>query len=125
MPSHRDLDAWKQGTELAKACYRLTASFPADERFGLVSQIRRAAVSVPTNIAEGCGRHTRGELLRFLSIARGSLKELETLLELSIELGYGTQGELETALALAERISRMLWKWRASVERARPNALTP
>jgi four helix bundle protein len=103
--------------ELAKTCYGLTKSFPSSERYGLVSQIRRSASSIPANIAEGCGRYTRAEFLRFLSIARGSLKELETFLELSRELSYGKRDELDAAVVLAERVSRMMWKLRASMAR--------
>lgn len=98
--------------ELARECYRVTEVFPSAERFGMTSQIRRDAVSIPANIAEGCGRSSRGELKQFLSIARGSLKELETLLELAIDLGFGKRDRIEVALALAERESRILWKLR-------------
>jgi len=116
MPSHRNLDAWQVAMELARNCYRLTDSFPKSERFGITSQIRRAAVSIPANIAEGCGRSARGDLLRFLSIARGSLKELETLLELAIGLGFGKREEIDAAVALAERESRILFKLRRSLQ---------
>jgi four helix bundle protein len=76
--SYRDLKVWQKGMDLAAACYFETKSLPVDERFGLVSQIRRAAVSVPANIAEGYGRENRGEFIQFLRIAQGSLKEQET-----------------------------------------------
>ena len=82
----------------------------------MISQIRRAAVSIPTNIAEGCGRTTRGELRQFLSIAHGSLKELETLLELATDIGFGLRDRLAAAIALAERASRLLWKLRRSLQ---------
>ena len=98
--------------ELAKVSYGLTEAFPKAERFGLTSQIRKSAVSVRANIAEGCGRSTRGELKQFVGIARGSLKELETLLELALMLGFGKSNELNGALQLAERESRLLWKLR-------------
>jgi four helix bundle protein len=76
--SYRDLKVWQKGMDLATDCYIETKSLPEDERFGLVSQIRRAAASVPANIAEGYGRESRGEFVQFLPIAQGSLKELET-----------------------------------------------
>ena len=101
MRSHRSLVAWQVGMELARECYRLTEDFPKAERFGLTAQIRRAAVSVPANIAEGCGRSSRGELRQFLSIARGSLKELETLLELATDLGFTVKDQVTAALVLA------------------------
>lgn len=74
--SFRELRIWKETHELALVAYRVTTPFPQEERYGLVSQIRRAAVSVPTNIAEGCGRRTTGDLVHFLYIARGSLQEV-------------------------------------------------
>lgn len=85
---HHDLDCWKAAIILVKSVYSLTTSFPADEKFGLTNQIRRAAVSVPSNIAEGCARLTDREFLHFLGIARGSLSELETQLIIARELGF-------------------------------------
>ena len=81
--SFRNLKIWEKGMDLSIDCYRLTKRFPKDEQYGLTSQIRRAAVSVPANIAEGFGRESTGDFIRFLRIAQGSLKELETLLELT------------------------------------------
>ena len=72
--SYRDLEVWQQGMALAEGCYRITKAFPKEEIYGLVSQIRRAAVSIPANIAEGYGREYRNEYIRFLRIAQGSLK---------------------------------------------------
>lgn len=86
--SYRDLDVWRMGLELAEAVYQSTSSFPKAELFGLTSQMRRAAVSVPSNIAEGRERGSSKEFLRFISIALGSLAELETQLELAVRLGY-------------------------------------
>ena len=86
--NHRNLRAWQQAVELVSAIYRLTASFPEAERYGLTSQMRRAAVSVPANIAEGAARSGPKELLYFLSIAAGSLSELDTLAELAAKLGF-------------------------------------
>ena len=85
--SYRDLVAWQKARELVKAVYRLTAGFPPGERFGLVSQMDRAAVSIPSNIAEGYGRATTQDYLHFLRIARGSAYELETQLVLAEDLG--------------------------------------
>ena len=86
--SYRDLLVWQKGVGLAKTVYKLSAAFPVDERFGLVSQMRRAAVSVPPNIAEGQARRGRKEFAQFLSHAEGSLAELDTQLVLAVELGY-------------------------------------
>ncbi len=85
---HHDLEAWKQAILLVKEVYAMTARFPREELFGLASQMRRAAVSVPSNIAEGAARSSRKELIQFLVIARGSLMELETQGIISGELGY-------------------------------------
>jgi four helix bundle protein len=86
--NHRNLQAWQQAVELVTAIYRLTADFPDTERYGLTSQMRRAAVSVPANIAEGAARSGTKELVYFLSVATGSLSELDTLVELAVKLGY-------------------------------------
>jgi four helix bundle protein len=86
--SYRDLVVWQKGKALSVAAYRITDSFPKSEIYGLTSQIRRAAVSVVSNIAEGQGRLTKGEFLQFLGHARGSLFELDTQLEIAVELNY-------------------------------------
>ena len=86
--SYKDLLIWQKGMALAKFVYKLSARFPVDERYGLISQVRRAAVSVPSNIAEGQARHTTKEFLQFLSHAQGSLAEVETQLMLSVDLGF-------------------------------------
>ena len=85
---HKDLDVWKKSIELITEIYSITANFPNEEKYGIVSQIRRAAVSIPSNIAEGCARFSDKENLRFLDIARGSLAELETQLIISKNLGF-------------------------------------
>ncbi len=85
---HYNLEAWKEAMSLVKAVYQVTQAFPKDEMFGLTAQMRRAAVSVPSNLAEGAARTGRKEFAQFLSIARGSLSELETQLLIAIELGY-------------------------------------
>ena len=87
--SHRDLKVWQLGMDICESIYGLTRELPADERFGLISQLRRAAVSIPANIAEGNARASTKEYLRHLSIAVGSLAEVETFLELATRLSYG------------------------------------
>ena len=93
--------------ELVKSVYILTNSFPKDEQFSLTSQVRRCAVSVPSNVAEGCGRQSNKETIRFLHIARGSLFELETQLILANDLGY-IPSEINTILEEVERVKKLL-----------------
>ena len=106
--SYRDLLVWQKGIELAKLLYRLTAQLPTDERFGLISQIRRAAVSVPSNIAEGQARRTTGEFIQFISHAEGSAAELDTQVHLAVELGLITERETTASRHLIDEIRRML-----------------
>ncbi|MBS0457835.1 MAG: four helix bundle protein [Proteobacteria bacterium] len=87
------MGVWKDAMRLVREVYRLTATFPAAEQFGLTAQLRRAVVSVPSNIAEGAGRGGRNELVRFLVIARGSLTELDTQLWIARDLGYLVDGQ--------------------------------
>jgi four helix bundle protein len=114
-PTHESLDVWHVAMVLILEIYRISRSLPAEERYGLVSQMRRAAVSVAVNIAEGAGRHARGDFLRFLSIARGSLREIDCLLRIVERLGFVHAADLEVARALAERVSRMLNRLRRSL----------
>jgi four helix bundle protein len=108
-PKHyKELLVWQKGMLLAKFVYKLTMKFPTDERYGLTSQLRRAAVSVPSNIAEGQARHGTREFLQFLSHAEGSLGELETQLLLSVELGFAQQGDVESALKEIDELQKML-----------------
>ena len=88
LTTHRDLHAWREAMDLVEMVYRVTASFPKAEFFGLVNQIRRCAVSVPSNIAEGAARNSTREWIQFLGVSCGSLSELETQLELATRLGY-------------------------------------
>jgi len=106
--NYKDLLVWQEGIALVKHVYVLTRSFPADERFGLVTQMRRAAVSVPSNIAEGQARRTTGEFKHFLAIAQGSLAELDTQLILSTHLGFATEGGIQEISALVTKLQRML-----------------
>src|ERR1043166_216815 len=106
--NYKDLVVWQKGISLAKAIYQLTTKFPQEEKFGLVSQMRRAAVSIPSNIAEGQARHTTGELIQFISHAEGSTAELETQLILSIELGFADADPTTPAFILLDDLRRML-----------------
>jgi four helix bundle protein len=85
---HENLEVWKDSLDLVESIYRLSATFPPDERFGITAQLRRAAVSVPSNIAEGAARRSTKEYLRFLSMARGSLSEADTQLKIARRLGW-------------------------------------
>jgi four helix bundle protein len=104
----RDLQVWQRSMALAQDVYRLTEAFPRSELFGLTSQMRRAAVSVPSNIAEGRGRMTHKSFVVFLSQARGSLYELETQIELARDLGFTDRDTAEAVVAAAAEISRMI-----------------
>jgi four helix bundle protein len=106
--SYRDLAVWQRGMDLVVLAYELAQKLPAQEMYGLRSQIQRSAVSVPANIAEGHGRRHTGDFIHHLSIANGSLKELETLLLIAVRLGFLEPTEIEPAMRLAERISQML-----------------
>src|SRR6266404_6670937 len=106
--SYKDLVVWQKGIALAKAIYQLTVKFPGEEKFGLVSQMRRAAVSIPSNIAEGQARHTTGEFIQFISHAEGSVAELNTQLVLAIELGFCSNERTAPTAELMEHLRRML-----------------
>jgi four helix bundle protein len=106
--SYRDLRVWQEGMGVAEACYLLTKRFPKDELFGMTSQIRRAASSVPANIAEGYGRNSKGDYNQFLRISQGSLKELETHLTLSRRVGLLGESETKTVLEDCDRLGKML-----------------
>ncbi|NRS89376.1 four helix bundle protein [Flavobacterium sp. 7E] len=107
MKDHKDLDVWKQSMLLAEDVYALTKDFPADEKYGLSSQIKRAVVSIPSNIAEGAARKGDKEFIQFLYIAMGSLSELETQLLLSKRLQFTKS--VETHLDQIEKIKKMLF----------------
>jgi four helix bundle protein len=103
---HYKLEAWKLSMELVRNIYALTQAFPKDEMFGLTSQIRRAAVSIPSNIAEGAARTGTKEFAQFLNIARGSLSELETQLLIAADLGYVKNDA--SVFVLLDRVSRVI-----------------
>ena len=106
--SHRDLLVWQKAMDLAVAVYRLSHKFPSNEIYRLVAQVTRSASSVPANIAEGHGRATRRDYANFVAIARGSLMETETLVMLSVRLGYTEKAEAQPVLNLITEISKML-----------------
>jgi four helix bundle protein len=108
LSNYRSLEVWKRSMTLVEAVYRLTATWPPDEQFGLTSQIRRAVVSIPANIAEGYGRVHRGDYLRHLSIAKGSLAEFETLLTLGVRLRLVLRQHAVITWKLAQEIGKML-----------------
>ena len=105
---YKNLMVWQQAILLATEIYKLTSTFPKSEVYGLASQIRRAAVSIPSNIAEGYQRKSDGYIKNFLNMARGSNAELETQLLLCIRLGYISKTEAQKALQLTEELSKML-----------------
>ena len=106
--SFRNLVVWQRGIELTVAVYKLTSVFPDTEKFGLTNQMRRAAVSIASNVAEGYGRATRGEYLQFLGHARGSCSEVETQIVIAKELGFGSKDQLRKAEEPCNEVGRML-----------------
>jgi four helix bundle protein len=108
LQSYRELRVWNRAVDLVELGYGITKKLPADEKYGLTSQIRRAAVSVPANIAEGYGRRRRGDYLQHLSIANGSLKELETHFFICVRLGHLTQADIQPAMELGSEVGKML-----------------
>ena len=123
--SYRDLKVWKRSIDLAETIYRLTASFPACEMYGLSSQMRRAAVSVASNIAEGWGRRSRKEYGRFVLVERGSNDELQTQLVIAERLGFCKPQEFAEANALSDEIGKMLSGLHRFLETPRRNPLEP
>jgi len=105
---HKKLDVWQGAMKAAQIVYNLTKTFPEEERFGLISQMRRAAVSIPSNIAEGAARQGRREFRKFLSMAQGSLSELDTQLELAVLLGFVNNANLDEITGQLLRIDKML-----------------
>jgi four helix bundle protein len=106
--SYRDLGVWQNAMAVAEGCYRATKSFPRDELFGMTTQIRRSAASIPANIAEGYGRESTGSYIQFLRISQGSLKELETHLQLAIRVQIGEPILIEPILAQCDDLGKML-----------------
>ena len=105
---YRELIVWQKAMDLVELLYRRTRSFPKEELYGLTAQMRRAAVSIPSNIAEGQARRTTRDFIHFLSIARGSLKELETQIIISHRLGYINDAQQSELVAATEEVSRLI-----------------
>jgi four helix bundle protein len=106
---HKNLEVWKNSIEVAKKIYQITSSYPPTETYGLISQMRRSSVSIPSNISEGAARTGRKEFLQFINIAQGSISELDTQIELSKELGFIKQDDYETLLCKLTVISKQLY----------------
>ncbi|MCC7494460.1 MAG: four helix bundle protein [Fimbriimonadaceae bacterium] len=119
--SYRDLDVWQRGRRVVREVYDLTRGFPSEERFGLTSQMRRAAVSIPSNLAEGWARHYPAEFIQFIRIANGSTAELETQLLLSIDLGLVSEPHAQPLLEELAILGRQI----LSLERSLKRRTTP
>jgi four helix bundle protein len=122
LKSYRELDVWKKAMDLVEAVYILAADFPASERYGLTSQLQRAAASIAANIAEGYGRTHGGDYLHHLSMSRGSLFEVETHLTLAVRLKLASRADVVPAWQLSQKVGQMLTKLIASL---RPEARNP
>jgi len=114
--SHKDLEIWRIGMDVAQIVYRMTASFPSEERYGFTSQIRRSAVSIPANIAEGWGRGTKANLANFVGIARGSACELECLCQLANSLGFLALEDTESILERLNAFGRKSYLFLSSLK---------
>ena len=114
--SHKKLDVWKKSIELVSEVYRLTSKFPIQEQYGLSSQIRRSAISVPSNISEGVARSSKSETVRFLDIARASLVELDTQIEIAVKLNYLSDSDTTTLSEMINHTFAMLSKFLKSIK---------
>ena len=108
MKTYRDLQVWQKSMTLVTEVYKISKGFPKDEAYGLTSQIRRCAISIPSNMAEGYGRNSTNEYIHFLRIATGSLYELQTQMEISMNLYYLNRDEFDKLYELSREIERML-----------------
>ena len=105
---YTELEVWKKARTFATIIYQLTSTFPKEEQFGITAQIRRCAISIPSNIAEGCGRQHKKETIQFLSIARGSLFEIETQIYISNDLSFVTDEQLKNCLEDIENLGKLI-----------------
>ena len=122
MQTHKDLKVWQRSVSFTTEIYKISQGFPREELFALTSQIRRAAYSIPMNIAEGYGRGANKDYAHFLSIARGSLYELDTQLNIAVMLDFITTEQTQEALILCEECGRMLNTMIKKIAPPRPNA---
>jgi four helix bundle protein len=114
--SYRDLVVWQRAIQLSVMLYKLTGNFPREEIYGLTGQLRRAGVSIASNIAEGYGRGSPGEYKNFIGMARGSALEVQTQLVIARELGFGNREQIADAEKLADEMGKMLWAMRAKMQ---------
>jgi len=117
--SFKELTVWQRAVQLTVAIYKLTSEFPDAEKFGLANQMRRASVSIASNIAEGYGKSSKGEYLLFLGHARGSCAEIETQLVITRELGFGSQIRINAADSLMNEVGKMLVALMKAVRQAK------
>jgi len=115
--TYRDLVVWKQGMDLAEQCYKATASFPKSELYGLTGQLRRASVSIPSNVAEGHGRRSTKAYLNHVSIAIGSQAEFATCVELATRVGFLDEGNRKRVVALSDSVGRLLYGLHRALKR--------
>ena len=116
MHRFKDLEIWKSGRILCSQIYLVTANFPENEKFGLTNQLRRASVSIPSNIAEGCSRSSNKDFSRFLEIAIGSAYEIETQLLIAFDLKYINQQKLDELATILDKIIKMTSKFRSTLK---------
>ncbi|GMN06972.1 four helix bundle protein [Croceitalea sp. MTPC5] len=109
MYNYRDLIVWQKSMNLVELVYKITTRFPSEEKYGLTSQIRRSAVSIPSNIAEGTGRNSKKSFRNFLEISNGSINELKTQLEIAEKLSYIPKEELNTTLKLCNEVQKITY----------------
>lgn len=117
MHNIKELKIWNKAMDLAVQVYELSSKFPSDERFGLTSQVRRCAVSIPSNISEGAGRNTKGEFKQFLGIANGSAYELQTQLIIANKLNFIDENSTESILEIIDEIKKMNYKLQLSLSK--------
>ena len=124
MKSYEDLEVWKKAIDLSVNIYEMTKLFPMEERYGLTSQIKRSAVSIASNIAEGSGRSTERDFIRFIAIARGSASELKTQIIIAYRIGFLNEIDYEKSVRWIDEITRMLSGLRKSLEARNPQLVT-